>query len=130
RVELPLGGELRQVAAELVEELRALRLLGALRARALLTAPRSGEHPDDLVANLLGVGVEVEQDARRDSLVLAHEPEQDVLGADVVVAQQECLAQRQLEHLLRAWGERDLARRYRVTLADGPRDPRPDLLHP
>ena len=27
----------------------------------------------------LGVGVEVEQDARRDALVLAHEAEQDVL---------------------------------------------------
>src|SRR5207253_2371196 len=53
---------------------------------------------------------------------------QDVLGADVVVAEGERLAQRQLEHLLRARGERDLARRDLVALADDPRDLRPNLL--
>src|SRR4029079_17918910 len=89
RVELALGRLLRQVAAELVEELRALRLLarGAAASAAALTAAGAGEHADDLVANLLGVGVEVEQDARRDALVLANEAEQDVLGADVVVTE-------------------------------------------
>src|SRR5256885_6994608 len=51
--------------------------------------------------------VEVEQDARRDALVLANEAEQDVLGADVVVAERESLAQCQLEHLLRAGRERE-----------------------
>ena len=130
RVELALGGQLRQVAPELVEQLR--RLLGlaggtgrrgltaaaAARARA---APGAGEHADDLVADLLGVGVEVEQDARRDTLVLAHEAEQDVLGADVVVAERERLAQRQLEDLLGTRGERDLARRDLIALADDAR---------
>ncbi len=91
-------------------------------AGALLAAAGAGEHADDLVADLLGVGVEVEQDARRDALVLAHEPEQDVLGADVVVAERERLAQRELEHLLRARRERDLAGRDLVALADDPRD--------
>src|SRR6185437_5652285 len=38
RVELALGGLLRQVPAELVEELRALRLLAGTRAAALLPA--------------------------------------------------------------------------------------------
>src|SRR5207248_8442469 len=128
RVELALGGQLGQVAAELVEQLRALRLLTRSAARALLAPARAGEHADDLVADLLGVGVEVEKDPRRDALVLSHEPEQDVLRADVVMAQRECLQQRQLEHLLRAWGERDLARRDLVTLADDPRDLRPNLL--
>src|SRR6266498_949321 len=107
-VELGLGGELGQVAPELVEELRALRLLARSAARALLPPARAGEHADDLVANLFGIGVEVEQDACRDTLVLAYEAEQDVLGADVVVTQRERLAQRQLENLLRARGERDL----------------------
>ena len=77
--------------------------------RAALAAAGAGEHADDLVADLLGVGVEVEQDAGGDALVLAHEAEQDVLGADVVVAERERLAQRELEHLLRARRERDLA---------------------
>ena len=35
------------------------------------------------------IGVEVEQDARGDALVLAHEAEEDVLGADVVVPERE-----------------------------------------
>ena len=93
-----------------------------------LTAARAGEHADDLVADLLGVGVEVEQDPRRDALVLAHEPEQDVLGADVVVAERQRLAQRELEHLLRARRERDLAGRDLVTLADDPGNLRAHLL--
>ena len=60
------------------------------------------EHADDLVADLLRVGVEVEQDARGDALVLAHEAEQDVLRPDVVVAERQGLAQRELEDLLGA----------------------------
>src|SRR5215213_139280 len=113
RVELALLGELGQVAAELVEQFR--RLLAALASAAaagsgaLAAAARAGEHPDHLVADLVRVGVEVEQDAGGDALVLTHEAEQDVLGADVVVAERERLAEGELEHLLGARGERDLA---------------------
>ncbi len=117
-VELALGGELGEVAAELVEQLRALRLLARGAALALLAPAGAGEHADDLVADLLGVGVEVEQDPGGDALVLAHEPEQDVLGADVVVAERQRLAQRELQHLLRARRERDLAGGDLVALAD------------
>ena len=74
------------------------------------------------------VGVEVEQDAGRDALVLADEPEQDVLCADVVVAQGESLAQRELEHLFRARRERDLAGRDLVALPDDPGDLGANLL--
>ena len=59
----------------------------APRAGALAAAAGAGQHPDDLVADLLRVGVEVEQDAGGDALVLADQAEQDVLGADVVVAE-------------------------------------------
>jgi hypothetical protein len=88
----------------------------------LLAAPRPGQHPDDLVADLLGVGVEIEQDPSSYALVLAHQPEQDVLGADVVVAEGQGLAQRQLEHLLRPGRERDLPRGDLLTGADDPHD--------
>ena len=54
----------------------------------------------DLIANLRGVNVEVGEDAHRDTLVITHDSEQDVLGADVVVGQSQCFAQRQLEDLL------------------------------
>src|SRR5206468_342823 len=117
------------VAPELVEQLRALRLLAGGTAPALLAAARPGEHADDLVADLLGVCVEVEQDPRGDALVLADEAEQDVLRADVVVAEGERLAQRELEHLLRARRERNLPRRDLVALADDARDLGAHLFH-
>ena len=131
RVELALGGELGEVAAELVEQLRGLLALALLTglARAALAAAGAGEHADDLVADLLGVGVEVEQDAGGDALVLAHEAEQDVLGADVVVAEAERLAQRELEHLLGARGERDLAGGDLLAGADDADDLGADALH-
>jgi hypothetical protein len=109
---------LREIPAELVEQLRGLLAL-ALRARAgggtraragLAAAAGPGQHADDLVADLLRVGIEVEQDARGDALVLAHEAEQDVLGPDVVVAEREGLAECELEDLLGARREGDLAR--------------------
>src|SRR5207248_923513 len=52
-VEPALRGLLRQIAAELVEQLRALRLLARWRAGAgALPPPRAREHPDDFDANL------------------------------------------------------------------------------
>ncbi len=95
---------------------------------ALAASAGAGEHADDLVADLLGVGVEVEQDAGGDALVLADQAEQDVLGADVVVAERERLAQRQLEHLLGARREGDLAGGDLLTGADDPHDLGADAL--
>ena len=120
-VELALRGELRQVAAELVQQLRGLLALGPAGA-LLAAAAGAGQHPDHLVADLLGVGVEVEQDACRYALVLAHEPEQDVFGADVVVAQRKRLAKCELEHLLRTRRERNLAGGDLFTGADDAHD--------
>src|SRR6478735_9300868 len=128
RVELALLRLLRQVAAELVEQLRALALLARAALRAALPPAGAGEHADDLVADLLRVRVEVEQDARSDTLVLAHEPEQDVLRADVVVAERQRFAQRELEHLLSAGSERNLSGRDLVALADDAGDLRAHLL--
>ena len=123
-VELALFGELGQVAAELVEHLG--RLL-ALARRAAAAARGARERAHDLVADLVGLGVEVEQDARRDAFVFADQAQQDVLGADVVVTQRERLAQRQLEHLLGARRERDLAGGDLVALADDAHDGGADL---
>ncbi len=95
---------------------------------ALLATAGARKHANYFVSNLFGVGVEVEQDPRRDALVLTDEAEQDVLGADVVVAEGERLAQRELEHLLGARRERDLARRHLVALADDAGNLRADLL--
>src|ERR1035441_2668274 len=130
RVELALGRELGEVAPELVEQLRGLLALAGGRARAgarasglsLAATAGTGEHADDLVADLLGVGVEVEQDAGGHALVLAHQAEQDVLGADVVVAEAQSLAQGELEHLLGPGRERNLTGGDLLTGADDPHD--------
>ena len=109
-VELVLPGELGQVAAELVEDGRAARvLLGPRRTRRRadgLTTLVAGEQLDDLLADTGQVCAEALQDLGGDAFALAHQPEQHVLGPDVVVSELERLAQRQLENLLRPRGER------------------------
>ncbi len=64
------------------------------------------------------VGAELHEHLRGDAFALADQPEQDVLGADVVVAELQRLAQRELEDLLRAGRERDVARRRGAAVAD------------
>ena len=55
---------------------------------------------------------------RGDTFAFADQPEEDVLGADVVVAELQRLAQRELEDLLGARRERDVARRRLAAVAD------------
>ena len=88
----------------------------------LLLALVAGEQLDDLLAHAVEVGAQLDEHLGGDALALADEAEQDVLGADVVVAELQRLAQRQLEHLLRARREGDVAGRLLLTLAD-------DVLH-
>ena len=119
RVELALARLAREVAAELVEQ----RVLAAAAAAALLAglgllAVVAGEQLDDRRADLLEIRAEVEQHLRGHALALADEAEQDVLGADVVVAELQRLAQRELEDLLGARRERDVARGHERPAAD------------
>ncbi len=132
RIEFVLTSHLGQVAAELVEDLAVLlvvatlagadcragpaRLAGAPAGAALAAALAgrplvAGQQLDDLLADTAEVGAQLHQHLRCDALAFADQPEQDVLGADVVVAELQRFAQRQLEHLLGARGERNVARR-------------------
>ena len=133
RVELLLARLLGEVATELVEHERAGRLaLGALRAAGarglagLLGGPArtlvAGEELDDLLAHPREVGAELHEHLGGHPLALADQAEEDVLRADVVVAELERLAERQLEDLLGPRRERDVPGRRRAALAD-------DLLH-
>ena len=119
RVELALARGLGEVAAELVEDERGRRraLGGAAGGRRLL-ALVAGEQLDDLLADAVEVGAELDQHLGGDALALADEAEQDVLGADVVVAELQRLAQGELEHLLGARGEGDVTGRRLLALAD------------
>src|SRR5207237_499484 len=69
---------------------------------------RMREDPDRLVADLVEVDAEGLQDAGRDALALADEPEEQVFGADVVVAETAGLVDGELDDSLRARGEPDL----------------------
>ena len=137
RVELALARHLREVAAELVEDLAVLLVVAALggttdvgargpgfraaaaaRLRAARRALVARQQLDDLLANSAEVGAQLDEHLGGDALALTDEAEQDVLGADVVVAELERLAERELEHLLGARGEGDVARRRRAALTD------------
>src|SRR5439155_6897527 len=114
-VELLLASQLREVAAELVENQRAGgRRLGACTLLLLRRAlgPRiARQELDDLLADTRQIGPQLDQNLRGDALALADEPQEDVLGADVVVPQLESLTERQFEDLLGAGGEGDVSRR-------------------
>jgi hypothetical protein len=77
---------------------------------------------EDLIPHRLGIRAEIEQDPSSDTFVLPHEAEQDVLSPDVIVTERKRLSQRELEHLLRARCERNLAGCDLVALTDDPRD--------
>ncbi len=67
-----------------------------------------GKQLDHCLAHLVEIGAELLQHLSSDTLSLANQAKQDVLGADVVVTQLQGLAERELEHLLGPRGERDV----------------------
>ncbi len=123
RVQLALHRGGRQVAAELVEHQRSGR-------RARFASPTTGarfggllalvaaQQLDHLLAHPGQLGAELDQHLGGNALTLADQAEQNVLGADVVVAELQRLAQAQLENLLGARRERDVTRRRLLALAD------------
>ncbi len=123
-VELLVARELGEVSAELVEHQRPRRGLLARStgggAGLLLAAGArvARQQLDDLLAHAAEIGAELDEHLRGDALALADQAEQDVLGADVVVAELQRLAQRELEHLLGARRERDVARGRGPALTD------------
>ena len=111
-----------------LELLRSLPSVGRGRGRpAGLPPGRAGQHPHDFLAHAVGVDLQVVQDAGRHSFALAHQSQQDMLGADVVVAQRQGLAQRQFQHLLGPGREGDLSLRLVVALAHDAGDLAPHL---
>ena len=119
-VELSLARGLSEVATELVEhQRRRRRAFGrAATRRRVALALVAGQQLNDLLPNAVEVGPELDQHLGSDTLALANESQQDVLGADVVVAELQRLTKRQLENLLRARGERNVPGRRLLALAD------------
>ena len=123
-VELVRAGGLGEVDAQRVDGrglARALRLLGGARGGALR------EDADDLVADLVQVHAQALQHAGGDALALADEAQQEVLGADVVVAEAAGLVDGQLDHAFRTRREPHLADDRAVPSPDDELDRGPDL---
>ena len=85
------------------------------------------QDPDDLVADLVEVDAERLEHAGGDPLALADEAQEQVLRADVVVAEAAGLVDGQLDDALRARREPDLADDRAVAATDDELDRRPDL---
>ena len=125
RVELAGPGGIGQVDAELVDGrglAGALRLLAPARRRARLR-----QDADDLVADLVEVDAERLEDAGGDALALADEAEQQVLRADVVVAEAAGLVDGELDDALGARRQADLTDDRPIAAADDELDGGADL---
>jgi len=86
------------------------------------------EQPEDGPPHTAKVRADLHEHLGGDALALPNEAEEDVLGPDVGVAELKGFAQRKLEHLLGAWRERDVSRRFGLALADDLLDPVADGL--
>ncbi len=122
RVELAVAGELGEVAAELVEDRRARRVVARARTlaranRLLALVPR--HQLDHLLAHAAEVRAEADEHGGGNALALTDEAEKHVLGADVAVAQLQRLAQGKLEDLLGPRRERRRTTRRGARHADG-----------
>ncbi len=79
---------------------------------------RLAQDVDHLVADLVEVHAQALEHAGRNPLAFADEAQEEVLGADVVVAQASRLVDGQLDHALGAWGQPDLTDDRAVATAD------------
>ncbi|GAA3298692.1 hypothetical protein GCM10020295_34910 [Streptomyces cinereospinus] len=78
--------------------------LGRTAGGGGLLALVTGEQLDHLLPHAVEISAQLDQDLGGDALALADQAEQDVLRADVVVAQLKGLAERQLQDLLGTGG--------------------------
>src|SRR5699024_9050109 len=96
RVELALARGCGEITTELVQHQRGRRRALATTAAARLLrllALVAGQQLQHLLPDPVEVGTKLDQYLRGDSLALADQPEQNVLSADVVVAELQRLTQ-------------------------------------
>ena len=124
RVELARPGRVGEIDAEGID---GRRLRGPFRLLGGTDRRRLRQDADDLVADLVEVHPERLEDTRGDPLAFADEAEEQVLRADVVVAEAARLVDRQLDDALRARREPDLADDRAVPAADDELDGGADL---
>src|SRR6266511_3841079 len=100
-------------------------LFSVAQRRSAVEVARVGQQLLHQLSDPGMVGAEPGQHLGGDALPFAEQPQQEVLGADVVVAELQRLPQRQLQHLLGAWRERDVSACSDLAPADNLLDPGP-----
>ena len=123
-VELAGAGRLGEVDPQLVDR---RRLAGPLRLRGGPGRRALREDPDHLVADLVEVHAEGLEHAGGDPLALADEAQEQVLGADVVVAQAAGLVDGELDDPLGARRQAHLADDRAIAAPDDELDRGPHL---
>ena len=73
---------------------------------------------NDLLAHTVQIGAKLDEYLRCDAFALADQAQEDVLRADVVVPELQCLTKRQLENLFRPWSEGNMSTRSLLPLTD------------
>ena len=128
---LPMTGSSFPARAASVRLMPSWSTVGVLLAR-FVSGRRAGgralgQDADDLVADLVEIDAQRLQDAGGDPLALADEAEQQVLRADVVVAEAARLVDGQLDDPLGARRQPDLADDRPIAAPDDELDRGPDL---
>ena len=127
----PMTGSILPARTASVRLMPSWSMVGVLLARLVsVVGPelrRLGQHADDLVAHLVEVHAQRLEHARGDALALADEAQQQVLRADVVVAEAARLVDGQLDDALGARGQADLADDRSIAAADDELDGGADL---
>ena len=126
RIQLAFGGFGGQVAAELVENggtglvllVRHATGVGQIALAVSGGAGVAANHIDGCAAQLAQINVHLNEHLSAHAFALANQAEQNMLSADVAVAQLQSLTQRELQHLLGMRGKGDVPVRGRVALAD------------
>ena len=127
RVQLAFSGFGGQVAAELIEDggtglvLLVRHAAGVGQVALAVTGAGAGvaaNHIDGRATQLAQIDVHLDEHLGAHAFAFANQAEQDVLGADVAVAQLQGFTQRKLQHLLGVRSKGDVPVRSRVALAD------------
>ena len=126
----PMTGSSLPARAASVRLMPSWSTVGVLLARLspVGACGRLRKDADDLVADLVEVHAEALEDAGGDALALADEAEEQVLGADVVVVEPARFVDGELDHLLGARSQADLADDRPVAAADDELDGGADLV--
>ena len=127
----PMTGSILPARTASVRLMPSWSTVGVLLARLVsVVGPelaRLGQDADDLVADLVEVDAEGLEHAGGDALAFADQAEQQVLGADVVVAQAARFVDGQLDDALGARGQADFADDRAIAAADDELDGGADL---